>query len=45
MPPFLTKKSKIKKIQVLAWYQIVGGILGLLITIWLIMHIPNKLPD
>jgi len=35
MSPFLTKRSKIK-LRVLAWYQIIGGIAGLLITIWLI---------
>jgi hypothetical protein len=37
MLPFLSKKSAIK-LKVLAWYQIVGGITGLLLTIWLIAH-------
>ena len=35
MLPFLSKQSRIK-LKVLAWYQIVGGITGLLLTIWLI---------
>jgi hypothetical protein len=37
MLPFLSKKSAIK-LKVLAWYQIIGGITGLLLTIWLIAH-------
>ncbi|MBS1532605.1 MAG: hypothetical protein JSU01_20035 [Bacteroidetes bacterium] len=31
MPPFLSKSSKIR-LNVLAWYQIIGGILGLVAT-------------
>lgn len=35
MLPFISKKSNIK-LKILAWYQIIGGIAGLLITIWLL---------
>ncbi|MBS1523661.1 MAG: hypothetical protein JST50_21845 [Bacteroidetes bacterium] len=38
MSPFLSKASKIK-LRVLAWYQIVGGIVGLGITFWLIFRV------
>jgi hypothetical protein len=37
MSSFLSKKSKIK-LKILAWYQIIGGIMGLLITFWLLAH-------
>jgi hypothetical protein len=35
MLPFISKKSNIK-LKILAWYQIIGGIAGLLITVWLL---------
>jgi len=38
MPPFLSKDSKIR-LKIFAWYQIVGGVAGLLLTIWLIAHL------
>ncbi|MDB5134157.1 MAG: hypothetical protein JWP37_760 [Mucilaginibacter sp.] len=34
MLPFISKKSKIR-LRVLTWYQIIGGILGILVTIWI----------
>ena len=37
MLPFLSKKSKIK-LQILAWYQIAGGIIGLMVTLWLLIN-------
>lgn len=37
MPPFLTKASKIR-LRILAWYQIIGGIAGLLTVMWLMMR-------
>lgn len=37
MLPYLSKSSKLR-LKILAWYQIIGGILGLLLTIWLIAH-------
>lgn len=38
MPPFLSKQSRIK-LKVLAWYQIIGGIMGILVTIWLVAQL------
>ncbi|MEZ2337192.1 hypothetical protein [Mucilaginibacter sp. RCC_168] len=38
MQPFTSSRSKLK-LKILGWYQIVGGIVGLLITIWLLAHI------
>ena len=37
MPPFLSKSSKIR-LRILAWYQIVGGILGLVATVLTIVQ-------
>jgi hypothetical protein len=37
MQPFLSKKSKIK-LKVFGWYQIIGGILGVLLTFYLLAH-------
>lgn len=35
MYPFISKGSKIR-LKVFAWYQIIGGIAGLVVTIWLL---------
>jgi hypothetical protein len=37
MQLFPSKKTKIK-LKILAWYQIVGGILGILLSFWLLAH-------
>ena len=37
MQPFISSKSKIK-LKILGWYQIVGGIIGILMTVWLLAH-------
>ena len=34
MLPFISEKSKIR-LKVLGWYQIIGGIAGVLVTIWI----------
>jgi hypothetical protein len=35
MPPYLSLKSK-RKIKIFGWYQLIGGVVGLLLTIWLL---------
>jgi len=35
MQPFLSKKSKIK-LKIFGWYQIIGGIVGVLLTLYLL---------
>ncbi|MFI5162037.1 MAG: hypothetical protein ACHQHN_12220 [Sphingobacteriales bacterium] len=37
-PSFISKKSKIK-LKVLGWYQIIGGIAGVLVTIWIVTQL------
>jgi len=37
MQPFISPRSKLK-LKILGWYQIIGGIIGLLITVWLLAH-------
>jgi uncharacterized membrane protein len=37
MQSFLSSRSKLK-LKIFGWYQIIGGIAGLLITIWLLAH-------
>jgi hypothetical protein len=37
MSPFLSKGSKVR-LRILAWYQMVGGIMGILLTFWLIFR-------
>jgi hypothetical protein len=35
MPPFLSKQSK-TRLKILAWYQMIGGLFGVLLTFWLL---------
>jgi len=37
MQSFLSSRSKLK-LKIFGWYQIIGGIAGLLITIWVLAH-------
>ena len=37
MSPFLSKSSKIK-LRILAWYQIIGGLCGVLMFLWILIQ-------
>jgi hypothetical protein len=37
MPPFISDISKVK-LKVLGWYQVIGGVMGVLLTLWLLLY-------